>query len=146
MFTWTQSARNSVYSKELKTENRFLNFIVDYNILPTMNTKIVRWDRLLYMYLVGHPAEAEGLNINIPFLIWHRMARDVKSCSSHERLPYPMLIMRILRVHCVDTSCSTYEQGLGMIDASTVAKSAPPKSPQPAAASVSAPVTPRGPF
>lgn len=33
---------------------------------------------------------------------------------------------------------------LGTIDASTVAKSAPPKSPQPAAASISAPAQPSG--
>lgn len=60
----TQPVGNSICSKELRSEYPYLNFIVDYNILPTMNSKVVRWERLLYMYLVGHPAKARGVNLN----------------------------------------------------------------------------------
>ncbi|EKG08877.1 hypothetical protein MPH_14197, partial [Macrophomina phaseolina MS6] len=51
----TESNGIMVMSKDFKMEYRFLNFVVCYNIMPLANTKILRWDRILYMYLLGRP-------------------------------------------------------------------------------------------
>lgn len=61
-----------VMSKDLNIEYRFLNFVVCYNIMPLANTKVVRWDRMLYMYLLGQPdvVRAKEINLNVPFLVW----------------------------------------------------------------------------
>ncbi len=99
----TVSAGNSVFSKELRQEYRFLNFIVCYNILPTMQMKVVHWEQLLYMYLTGHPMEAMGLNLNIPYIMLSRMTRDMKTPHQRERLPFPLIIMGILCAHKIDT-------------------------------------------
>nr|CAD1838508.1 unnamed protein product [Ananas comosus var. bracteatus] len=90
-----------------------------------MNTKVVRWKRLLYMYLLGHANEVRlrGINLNVPFFIWHRMAQDIKTSNQNGRLPYPLLIMRILWEHGVDAHCSSYEHSLGMINETTLIKS-----------------------
>ncbi len=119
----TRSARNSVQSTELRPEYRSLNFIVCYNILPNMQTKVLRWDRMLFLYLLGHPTAALGSNFNIPYLIWSRMARYVESAHPTERLPFPMIIMRILGKYDVDTGSSAYMHSLGAINDTTIVKS-----------------------
>ncbi|XP_020082407.1 uncharacterized protein LOC109706012 [Ananas comosus] len=89
------------------------------------NTKVVCWDRMLYMYLVGMPnvVRDRKINLNVPFLVWRRMAKDIKTSSQSERLPYPLIIMRILRVFDVDTRCSSYEHSLGVISETMFIKS-----------------------
>ncbi len=139
----TRSAENSVFSKELRPEYRFLNFIVCNNIFPNMQTKVLRWDRMIFLYLLGHPLAARGLNINIPYIIWNRMARYVEHPHQTERLPFPMIIVWILRKFNVDISSGSYLHSLGMINDSTIVKSlstrpsetpTPPRSKRPAAA------------
>ncbi len=50
----------SVLSKELLPEYRFLNFIICYNIQPNMNTKVLRWDRMLEWNCLGQPEWEPG--------------------------------------------------------------------------------------
>lgn len=90
---------------------------------------IVRWERLLYMYLIGHPAKAQArkINLNIPFLIWRWMAKDIKTLNQYEHLRYPKLIMWILKNNVANTHCNYYKYSLGMINETTIIKSRPPR-------------------
>ncbi|XP_020082405.1 uncharacterized protein LOC109706007 [Ananas comosus] len=94
-----------------------------YNVQPTIGTKRIRWDRPVLLYLLGHPEQADELNINIPFLMWQRMVHVIQSSVRRDLLPFPLLITRILQENRVDVSCEKYDTGLGPIDAVTWAKS-----------------------
>ncbi len=142
----TRTAGNSILSKELRPKYRFLNFIVCYNILPNMQTKVLRWDRMIFLYFLGHPLAAQGLNVNIPYIIWNRMARYVEHPHQSERLPFFVIIMRILRKFDVDISSPSYMHSQRTISDSTIIKSlftrpsetpTPPMSNRPASVSVS---------
>ncbi|XP_020106074.1 uncharacterized protein LOC109722423 isoform X2 [Ananas comosus] len=119
--TWTN--RLYVESKDLKPEYHILSLVICYNVLPTIGTKRIRWDRLVLLYLLGHPERAEGLNVNIPFLMWQKMTHVIQSSGQRELLPFPILITRILESNEVDTTCNKYDYGLGPIDGVTLAKS-----------------------
>ncbi len=77
------------------------------------------------MYLVGQSVEAKGLNLNILYIVWSRMTKDMKTPHPSEHLPFPLIIMRILRAHKIDTQFTNYRHSLGMINESTVIKSLP---------------------
>ncbi|XP_020091195.1 uncharacterized protein LOC109712181 [Ananas comosus] len=64
-----QTNRAYVESKDLRPEYHLLSLVLSYNVQPTIGTKRIRWDRLLLLHLLGHPEQAYGLNINIPFLM-----------------------------------------------------------------------------
>lgn len=43
-----------VESKDLKPEYHILSLVICYNVLPTIGTKRIRWDRLVLFFLLGH--------------------------------------------------------------------------------------------
>ncbi|XP_020081309.1 uncharacterized protein LOC109710913 [Ananas comosus] len=118
-----QTNRAYVESKDLRPEYHLLSLVLSYNVQPTIGTKRIRWDRLLLLFLLGHPRQAHGLNINIPFLMWQRMIHVIQASARRDLLPFPLLITRILQDSGVDVSCEKYDYGLGPIDAVTWAKS-----------------------
>lgn len=97
--------------------------MIYYNVLPTIRIKRIRWDRLVLLYLLGHLECADGLNINILFLMWQKMAHVIQSSRQCELLPFPILITRILQANGVDITCNKYDYGLAPIDGVTLAKS-----------------------
>ncbi|XP_020108283.1 uncharacterized protein LOC109724059 [Ananas comosus] len=112
-----------VESKDLRLEYYLLSLVMYYNVQPTIGTKRIRWDRLVLLYFLGHPEQAYGLNINVPFLVWQRMTHVIQSSVRRDLLPFSLLITRILQENGVDVLCEKYDQGLGPIDAVTWAKS-----------------------
>ncbi|XP_020091225.1 uncharacterized protein LOC109712202 [Ananas comosus] len=119
----TVTNRLYVESKDLKPEYHILSLVICYNVLPTIGTKRIRWDRLVLLYLLGHPERADGLNINVPFLMWQKMAHVIQASRQRVLLLFPILITRILQANGVDITCNKYDYGLGPIDGVTLAKS-----------------------
>ncbi|XP_020080535.1 uncharacterized protein LOC109704188 isoform X2 [Ananas comosus] len=118
-----QTNRAYVESKDLRLEYHLLSLVLSYNVQPTIGTKRIRWDRLVLLYLLGHPEQAYGLNVNIPFLMWQRMVHVIQASARRDLLPFSLLITMILQENGVDVSCEKYDFGLGPIDAVTWAKS-----------------------
>ncbi|XP_020092184.1 uncharacterized protein LOC109712827 [Ananas comosus] len=112
-----------IESKDLLPEYHLLSLVMSYNVQPTIDTKRIRRERLVLLYLLGHPEQARGLNINIPFLIWQRMIHVIQGATRRDLLSFPVLITRILQANGVDTSCDKYDVGFGPIDSVTWAKS-----------------------